>query len=452
MSEGVRLIRGDCLEVMATLDENSIDSVITDPPYGLNFMGQHWDHGVPGIAFWREARRVAKPGATLLAFGGTRTHHRLMCAIEDAGWETHNVIMWVCGSGFPKSHDISKAIDKAAGVEREVVGRGTSGPALKMAGENPRPWHETSKSDNGRIEFDITTPATPSAELWDGWGTALKPAWEPIVVAMKPRDGTFAANALKWGVAGLNIDGGRVGMEGESPSGSGKPSSGSALAAMGPGSSSGGNGGNVTPAAGRWPANLIHDGSDEVTALFPVTGKSTASMRGRRSGSIYGGGKGPSGPDTLRGHNDSGSAARFFYCAKASRTERDAGCEGMKKRNAQSTGWSGDSMPLRQDGTERKMPRAANNHPTVKPLALMRYLAKLTKTPTGGVVLDPFMGSGTTGMAAVMEGRAFIGIEIDVGYFEIATARIQHAIDERNRPQQGRLEMIPTTASEAVGR
>jgi len=180
----IQLIRGDCLEVMATLEENSIDTIITDPPYGLEFMGKDWDHGVPGVPFWTAALRVAKPGAMLLAFGGTRTHHRLMVAIEDAGWEIRDVIMWVYGSGFPKSHDISKAIDKAAGAEREVVGRGKYADRGRTAGQKTNALGAYSSSETD----SITAPATDAARLWDGYGTALKPAYEPIIIAMKPRD------------------------------------------------------------------------------------------------------------------------------------------------------------------------------------------------------------------------------------------------------------------------
>jgi site-specific DNA-methyltransferase (adenine-specific) len=205
--EGVTVYCGDCLEVMADLEDNTIPTIITDPPYGLAFMGKDWDRGVPGVRYWKEALRVAKPGAMLLAFGGTRTHHRLMCAIEDAGWEIRDVLNWLYGSGFPKSHDISKAIDKAAGATREVVGPN------RYAGRRT----EGSGPDNGdacygqyAIPGNETAPSTPLAQTWDGWGTALKPAWEPIIVAMAPLDGTFAQNAEKWGVAGLWIDGGRI--------------------------------------------------------------------------------------------------------------------------------------------------------------------------------------------------------------------------------------------------
>ena len=450
------LHEGDCREVMAGMEAESVDTLICDPPYGLSFMGKDWDHGVPGERFWVEALRVAKPGAHLLAFGGTRTHHRLMVAIEDAGWVIRDVVMYVYGSGFPKSHNISKAIDKVNGesgrmlkfvnwmrttglkqkeinaaigksdvgshylrrdqpaiptaaiwstlrplcgnvpawvdelierveAEREVVGQQTKG-------SSPLPNNHDGRWNDGQQDgtFDITAPATDAAREWDGYGTALKPAWEPVIVAMKPLAGTFAQNALQHGVAGLNIDGGRVGTEEML----GRPQTDqhffSGLANNGWNDNSTGK--------GRFPANLIHDGSDEVLAGFPVTGKSGVAVR--RNGNAGRGSfpvKIAEGSDDV-GYADSGSAARFFYTAKASRSERNAG------------------LPEGE----------TSSHPTVKPLALMRYLCKLTRTPTGGVVLDPFMGSGSTGCAAVLEGRRFIGIDLEPEYVEIARRRIEH--------------------------
>ena len=322
-----KLHHGDCLEVMPTLDADSVDSIISDPPYGLSFMGKAWDHGVPGEVFWREALRVAKPGAHLLAFGGTRTFHRLTVAIEDAGWEIRDCVMWVYGSGFPKSH-------------------------------------------NGE---------------WGG--TALKPAYEPIIVARKPLIGTVAANVLAHGTGGLNIDECRVGTQQTITIRNGD---------------SGGNGAygrddrkfeRVNP-PGRWPANLIHDGSDEVTAGFPDAGGGFG-VRGR-GGQAYANGKGFANTLAVTGqevgYGDTGSAARFFYCAKASKADRDEG----------------------------------NNHPTVKPTALMRYLCKLV-TPLNGIILDPFMGSGSTGKAATLERFNFIGIDLSAEYVAIAQARINAA-------------------------
>lgn len=409
---------GDCREVMATLDAASVDAVVCDPPYGLSFMGKGWDHGVPGVEFWTEALRVAKPGAHLLAFGGTRTYHRLACAIEDAGWEIRDCVMWVYGSGFPKSHDVSKAIDKAAGAEREVVGT------------IPDRW--TGKStvlnfatDRPQSEVCVTgLPATDAARQWSGWGTALKPAWEPIIVARKPLCGTVAENVLTHGTGGINVDGCRVGIDGGTVKGS-KP--------QGDGKGIYGTGLHgackiVQLNAGRWPANVIHDGSDELVGLFPqANGGSFSAARGPQT--IYGNGKGLPAAVGTPPHqmNDSGSAARFFYCAKASKADRDEGCEGIDERLTMRYGEKAQG-PLPQQ-TPSKPVAQRNHHPTVKPTALMRYLCRLV-TPPGGVVLDPFTGSGSTGKAAVLEGFDFVGIEREAEYVEIARARIAAAVPE----------------------
>ena len=350
-----KLHHGDCLEVMPTLDADSVDAIISDPPYGLSFMGKAWDHGVPGEVFWREALRVAKPGAHLLAFGGTRTFHRLTVAIEDAGWEIRDCVMWVYGSGFPKSH-------------------------------------------NGE---------------WGG--TALKPAWEPIIVARKPLIGTVAANVLAHGTGGINVDACRVGTEtltyigGETGGDAGKY--GKRARAQHP-----------TTVTGRWPANLIHDGSDEVTAGFPDAGGGFG-VRGR-GGQAYANGKGFTNTLAVTGqevgYGDTGSAARFFYCAKASKADRDEGCEGMPTHDIYS-----EAKPC-ANRDNRKQGQMHNNHPTVKPTALMRYLCKLV-TPHNGIILDPFMGSGSTGKAATLERFNFIGIDLSAEYVAIAQARIDAA-------------------------
>ena len=325
----IRVIHGDCLEVLRTLPDNSVDAVVTDPPYGLSFMGKRWDYDVPSVEVWAECLRVLKPGGHLLAFAGTRTQHRMAVRIEDAGFEIRDMIAWVYGSGFPKSHNL--------------------------------------KDD------------------WQGWGTALKPALEPITVARKPLIGTVAENVLTHGTGALNVDGCRVGTDGgtakgSKPQGEGKGIYGAGLHGVC----------EITHLdAGRWPANLIHDGSDEVVGLFPNT-TSGSRKAGRH---VVAGGQGRYGefaegdlPEVI---GDSGSAARFFYCAKASKADREAN----------------------------------NNHPTVKPTALMQYLCRLV-TPPGGTVLDPFMGSGSTGKAAVREGFSFIGIEREQDYIEIARKRI----------------------------
>ncbi len=349
---------GDCLEVLQTLPDNSVDAVVTDPPYGLSFMGKRWDYDVPSVEVWAECLRVLKPGGHLLAFAGTRTQHRMAVRIEDAGFEIRDMITWVYGSGFPKSLDVSKAIDKAAGAERtEVIGISsvTGARAGSSFDDGCKGTRRTFQNDNC-VKNYITSPATDAARQWQGWGTALKPALEPITVARKPLTGTVAENVQTYGTGALNIDGCRVGDE--------------VLAAQVRGVTRMGTfegaDGNETPErTGRWPANLIHDGSDEVTRLM------------------------------------TGGEARFFYTAKAGKEDREDG----------------------------------NTHPTVKPTDLMRYLCRLV-TPPGGVVLDPFTGSGSTGKAAILEGFRFIGIEREAEYVEIAKARIAAA---QAMPKQGEL-------------
>lgn len=391
----VTIYCGDCLDVMAEMDECSIDTIITDPPYGLEFMGKEWDHGTPGIPFWQEILRVARPGASLLSMGGTRTYHRLVCAIEDAGWEVRDCLMWLYGTGFPKSHDISKAIDKVAGEKREVIGQnpnhradsGVNYQGIYMGGNTGAPY--------------ITAPATTAAQLWNGWGTALKPAWEPIVLATKPRDGTFANNAMKWGVAGLWIDGGRIDYQSEYDKSQATPQgrcTSKEIAAIGAEPDAGRNleriGFERPEQKGRWPANLILD--EEAGRMLDKQVPSSQSRIGKpRSSTVPGDGWGMT--HTGAEYDDVGGPSRFFYCAKASKSERTA-----------------------NGATE-------NKHPTVKPLALMQYLCRLTKTPTGGVILDPFMGSGTTLLAAKAEGRKAIGIEMNREYCQIAVARILEA-------------------------
>jgi site-specific DNA-methyltransferase (adenine-specific) len=361
----MRIETGDCLDVLRTLPADSVDAIVTDPPYGLAFMGKRWDYDVPSVEIWAECLRVLKPGGHLLAFAGTRTQHRMAVRVEDAGFEIRDLIAWVYGSGFPKSLDVSKAIDKAAGAERAVVGKKVTGRAL--GGSN---WRDGDAG--GQETVDITAPATEAARQWAGWGTALKPALEPITVARKPLIGTVAENVLAHGTGALNVDECRV---------PGEP--------VPVFDTLGGRKFEQTHTqperrtqqvgtsdAGRWPANLIHDGSEEVVGLL----------------------------------ND---AARFFYCAKASAKDRDEGVAGV-------AGVAG--VGALRDGGRQSLPRK-NHHPTVKPTDLMRYLCRLV-TPPGGTVLDPFMGSGSTGKAAMLEGFDFIGIERDPEYAKIAEARI----------------------------
>lgn len=562
---------GDCLDVMAAMEPNSVDTVITDPPYGLAFMGKDWDHGVPGAHFWQEVLRVCKPGAMLLAFGGTRTFHRLTCAIEDAGWEIRDVMMWLYGSGFPKSHNLAVAFDKQNGMPHRGIGFTTAGytPSATVPGGAHGPH----------------SPSSDMGKVWQGYGTALKPAWEPIILAMKPLDGTFAQNAERWGVAGLNIEGGRIGTESglQRPQRNGKGVSGGWAGYSQPTGMYG-----TQDGSGRWPANLILD-EDAAKALDEQsgetgTGKRTERMTPANRAGTYSGFEMCSGavnaPNT---YPDTGGASRFFYVAKASRAEREAGLDvslswldsieliwdnnststltevllwGSQGQN-QSTVWSGEVSRVRgisgdtrqeQDGNVLPMssngngttglylmairfttstgtrqtiestilnsltpsrtsgstedairtlrayglnpaesvaftnllkqistgggmvfPRGASNaarktqpstsardvmlqgargniHSTVKPVTLMRYLCKLTATPTGGVVLDPFMGSGTTGIAAIYEGRSFIGIEKEAEYLDIARRRIAYAEQRAGLKMQN--ELLPEWAGE----
>jgi DNA modification methylase len=418
---GVQIITGDCLEVLRTLADCSVDSVVTDPPYGLSFMGKRWDYDVPGVDVWAECLRVLKPGGHLLAFAGTRTQHRMAVRIEDAGFEIRDMIAWVYGSGFPKSLDVSKAIDKAAGAEREVVGVDPM-RAARLVNQMGDYSTEAGWSAGNR-SADITAPATEAVHQWQGWGTALKPALEPITVARKPLIGTVASNVLAHGTGGLNIDGCRVPTDENLNGGAyakdgGRSESQSLHGGSGMNQPGKTTGKEYAQPSGRWPANLIHDGSEEVVACFPVTGKSTGG--GKRNGDKFGGGFAPSGEHSI-GYGDTGSAARFFYCAKASKRDRDEGLEDVEAVKT-NDGRAVDADNAYQRGASLRK----NSHPTVKPTDLMRYLCRLV-TPPGGVVLDPFMGSGSTGKAAVLEGFRFVGIEREAEYVEIARARIASA-------------------------
>ena len=409
----VRVEHGDSREVIRTLADCSVDSCVCDPPYALvsivkrfgnpgsapakegadgryrrasaGFMGKQWDTGETAFdpEFWGEVFRVLKPGAHLIAFGGTRSYHRLACAIEDAGFEIRDQIGWLYGSGFPKSHDVSKGIDRHNGDERPVVGRETlsndirGGALLDVAHESVRP----------AFERDITSAASAESAAWQGWGTALKPAWEPIVLARKSLEGTVAANVLKHGTGAINIDGCRV--EAEHATGWG-------------GKAAGGNtwtngncglakDGEARPVNGRWPANVIHDGSDEVLAAFPDSAgqqRAVGPANGAKASVNVYGDYGPR--DQFEPRNDTGSAARFFYSAKADATDR-----------------------------------LGSKHPTVKPVDLMAYLCRLV-TPKGGTVLDPFAGSGTTGMACLREGFDCILIEREAEYIADIHRRLAH--------------------------
>ena len=353
-----KLYNNDNLKVLRAFPDNCIDSIVTDPPYGLSFMGKKWDYDVPSVELWKECFRVLKPGGHLLSFAGTRTQHRMAVNIEDAGFEIRDMIAWVYGSGFPKSHNISKAIDKLAGAEREVICRMKKIQSYGYKGNN---CYGGDFDREGLME--ITSPATEEAKQWDGWGTALKPALEPITLARKPIKGSVANNVLEWGTGGLNIDGCRIGDEVNE----------------------------------RFPANLINDGSEEVFDLLPE------------------------------------NAQRFFYIPKCSKKDRNEGLDDFEEKrkvfNGQSTkptvnGYEDGSVEDKFSTQPQK-----NAHPTVKPTDLMRYLVRMV-TPPNGVVLDPFMGSGSTGKAAMLENKKFIGIEMDKEYYNISEARINFVLNK----------------------
>ena len=545
------LLKGNCLETLKTLDTSSVDSIVTDPPYELGFMGKSWDNS--GIAYstelWAECLRVLKPGGHLLAFGGSRTYHRLVVAIEDSGFEIRDQIMWLYGSGFPKSLNVSKAIDKRGGADISWFGgwlkqerekRGISRkelaqhfPSQQAYGGKPASGNTTGCVGNWEtgvsvptneqfnklceildlpfakleeaerevikertmvqgggnalqmrvgerreVEANITAPATPKAQQWEGWGTALKPSHEPIVVARKPLIGTVANNVLTYGTGALNIDGSRVGMtqsDANKSSGNWKPQGykvGENIYELGTKVIA-----TEQSAQGRWPANVIitHSHSCEQVG---ETGETIVTTSGKGFAGSFEGGTNDNGgasqtfstpvwkcvegcptlgfPNTtsgkpagrknigngyhgnfgsieVTGFGDSGSAARFFYCAKASKSERNAGLEGLPERGKVFNGQSDEPAGNAEGSVEDKFSTkpAQNFHPTVKPLALMRYLVKLV-TPPNGIVLDPFLGSGTTAVAATLEGFEWIGCEMTEEYFPIIEARVEWAQNERN--------------------
>ena len=417
---------GNNLDILPELQSNSVDSIVCDPPYELGFMGKTWDNS--GIAYsvelWQQCLRVLKPGGHLLAFGGTRTWHRLAVAIEDAGFEIRDNIAWLYGSGFPKSHNISKAIDKMAGAEREVIidpqwidkyPNGNGGNHNR--GKNG--IYGAAESILGR---PITTSisATDDAKAWDGWGTALKPAHEPIVVARKPVIGTVAENVLQYGTGALNIDASRIGTEELTNGFGGIPNGANNLV----NSDKERNRDGQTVVSGRWPANLI---LDEYTAelLDEQSGISKSPPTYIRKADGFGKtsyGIGEIAGTESKNFGDSGGASRFFYVAKANKRDRNEGLDELPEVMARKFAQDETTLATMPFG---KLP-VKNFHPTVKPTALMQYLIRLV-TPENGVVLDPFCGSGSTGKAAILENKSFIGIELTPEYLPIIEGRLKHA-------------------------
>jgi site-specific DNA-methyltransferase (adenine-specific) len=450
------LLKGNCLEQLLLIPDNSVDSVVTDPPYELGFMGKGWDaSGIAyNVAVWEQCFRVLKPGGHLLAFGGTRTYHRIAVAIEDAGFEVRDSIHWTYGSGFPKSMNISKAIDKQAGAKREIIGYSKG-----VVVEDNQGYGGIARGGVGvgqkSADIPVTAPSTPDAQKWDGWGTALKPSHEPVIVARKPVIGTVANNVLTYGTGALNIDGSRVGSEGgtmDVPTGLGLKSGHVYNPTLGHSTET------KLEGLGRWPANTILTHSPDCLSTndvwhcvegcpvlnFPQTASTgNGTTTGFRKGGNNEHSVGLAGKkQAADGYADGGSAARYFtqtaydeidfppfiYQAKASSRERS---EGLGDLETKQTVGGGGLTNVGDKYGSIKAP-AKNFHPTVKPVSLMRHLVRLV-TPQGGLVLDPFLGSGTTAVAALLENCQWVGCELTEDYWSIIEGRIAWATDKAGK-------------------
>ena len=464
----MRLLLGDCIDKLKELDDNSIDSIVTDPPYGLSFMGKEWDKKkatqetksqvVKGLGAgmkmttladniefekwvteWAsECMRVLKPGGYMLAFGGSRMYHRLASGVENAGFEIRDQMMWVYGSGFPKSLNIGIQVDKKLGNQREVVGEKVRGDVQK-AKENGAGYLADPANRNNTKQFGYGTQTiTKGNSEWEGWGTALKPAHEPIVMARKPlSEKTVVDNVLEWGTGGINIDESRIGVDENDPNHR-------SIDNKNVHTTNFANNGNPRPdkipnqesqinSQGRFPANIIFD--EEAGKILDEQSGISKSEGGNKP---VGGNYKLSANRTQQpyfNYGDVGGASRFFYCPKTSKTDRNEGLDGFEEKRKSHITSQNFENALTGGGNTRN-PYSKNNHPTVKPTDLMLYLIRLV-TPKGGTTLDPFMGSGSTGKAAVRGGFDFIGIEMDEEYIEIATARIQYEKDNPYNEEKG---------------
>ena len=430
----MKLLLGDCLDKLKELDDNSVDSIVTDPPYGLAFMGKKWDYDVPSQEIWEECMRVLKPGGHLLAFAGSRTYHRMAVRIEDAGFEIRDQIMWVYGSGFPKSMNIGKEVDKKEGNVGKVIGQKKLWGANASGGRGNQNKNGYQPTEIGAVKYEEIREV---CNEWEGWGTALKPAHEPIVMARKPlSEKTVVDNVLEWRTGGINIDESRIPFKDEADRKEStqknqhadfgtKPLTGNIIY----GDYSMVEPKNYNP-PGRFPANIIFDEEagkilDEQSGISKSTGGRSGNKEGIWEGRYNGEVR-----DENPGLGDVGGASRFFYCPKTSKTDRNEGLDEFEtkksssmpgRRNAEDMSTS----KIDNDVTGRFVTERKNTHPTVKPTDLMLYLIRLV-TPKGGTTLDPFMGSGSTGKGAVRGGFDFIGIEREKEYFEIAEARIDY--------------------------
>ena len=455
----MKLLLGDCLYKLKELKDNSVDSIVTDPPYGLSaapnsgktskggFMGKTWDYDVPSQEIWEECIRVLKPGGHLLAFAGSRTYHRMAVRIEDAGFEIRDQILWVYGSGFPKSLNLGKSLEsklvngssRYSGKKMETKDElGIPGSQWKEAGDRTMSDGENAWSGKS------VKVQNPIAKQWNGWGTALKPAHEPIVMARKPlSEKTVVDNVLEWGTGGINIDESRIGNEERTYKGmsSKKPEGAGTF-----------RDDNWIPkdientVEGRFPANIIFDEEagkllDEQSGISKSTGGSGDASKGSLGKNVYGKYKNENLAANVGGLGDVGGASRFFYCPKTSKKDRNEGLDEFEEKLPDTNDFK--NLPSARSnsintssGKPRNVLPSKNNHPTVKPTDLMLYLIRLV-TPKGGTTLDPFMGSGSTGKGAIRGGFDFIGIEREEEYFQIAEARIQYEKDNPYNEERG---------------